>query len=582
MPALDPDLLKYATEEELAAYSKAQRKEAALLSPLDYYESISPETVRRFPHTELLNRYAVAHTNHAIYPDGIGPPAVWTPDEGESDENNGRWLHPHTGVPAVDILVLSLPPQHGKTFILTETMPAWYVSRFPDRLVILTAYEAGLAATFSSKNREKVKNAALPGVDLDESTQAKDNWSLKGRDGHVISAGAGGPITGKGGHLIIVDDPVKNAEEAMSESDRKKKWDWWVSTVKTRRRRETVFIIIQTRWHEDDLAGQVIRKERCFHLNIPALAFDGDPDPVDGVARDPETGQRDPLNRLPGEALCPALHPRAELEEVRDRADSNTEGQGGALWFSCLYQGKPTILGGGILPGPFLHYTAERRDGELTYTLETTSGVSKVWRAEDLIRFITADLAASVKTRADWTVMSLWGVTPDKELLLLDVDRRRMETPDHAPRAKEFWKRAHAEHGACRFLGIEDKTFGTSLIQTLVREGGITIRPLKADTDKVVRAIPAGDMMQQGKVFFPRTEAGKEFIKECSGFPNGAHDDMVDTLSYAARQVSQLPSRNKGDGPRESAIDRHFNAFHKNRGEGGGGRRTPHPILGRC
>lgn len=539
---IEDDLLAYATEDERAAYEQYLRYEQALLSPVDFAAYINPN-FKRFPHTELLNRYVVAASNHALYSWGIGRPAVWESDPEDPEE--GVWVHPETGEEAVSILVISMPPQHGKSFAVTETAPAWYLANHPEHRVIVTGYEADFAKTFARKNREKIEEARIPGVEVDPEVSAANNWQLRGHAGGLQSAGAAGPITGKGAHFMLIDDPVKNSEDALSETKRKKNWDWWLSTVQSRMRKDGFTIIIQTRWHEDDLAGMVIRNERSYVLNIPALAFEGDTD-VDGVALDPETGERDPLGRRPGEALCPALHTRRSLEERRDRADTDTEneGLGGALWFSCLYQGKPRILGAGILPGPFPRFTAQHADGDLTFRYTTREGIERIVKAEDMTKFATADLAASTKTRADWTVFSLWGWTQHGDLLLLDYHRSRMESPDHKDKALELWRRWGATYGHLRFLGIEDKTFGTSLIQTLVRERAIRIRPLKADTDKVTRALSdAGPMLTEHRVYFPDTPAGTEFIKECTAFDTGAHDDMVDTFSYAATVARHLPRK---------------------------------------
>lgn len=578
---IDSDLLELATPEELSAYQEALAVEKALLSPLDYAERAIPG-VKRYPHTELLSRYVVAHMDYALYPSGLGVPAVWTPEPWDPTGKEGRWLHPDSGEEAVDILVVSLPPQHGKSFIITETVPAWALSRNPEINVILTGYEASFAANFSKKNKDKIESANIPGIKLAKDSQARDNWALEGHTGRVISAGAGGAITGKGAQLIVIDDPIKNAEDALSENNRQKQWDWWLSTVRTRRRKGARTIVVQTRWHEDDLAGRLLQRETSvYRLNIPALAFEGHPD-EDGVARDPDTGERDPLGRKPGEALCPDLHTRASLEEARESADNDPDAQalGGALWFSCLYQGKPTILGGGILSGPFPRYTAEGPPDRRVYTLHGADGATKTAKASDLYRFITVDLAISTKTRADWSVMTLWGWSTDGDLLMLDMDRRRMEAPDHEEKAREFWSLCTVKHGTPRFMGIEDKTFGSSLIQALVRKGGLLVRPLKADTDKETRALSAaGPMVRSGRVYFPKTTDADLFIKECRGFPNGTHDDMVDTLSYAALQTNTLPRRKRAKEPEPTNADER--ARHHLRSLNPKKKGQSHPILGR-
>jgi predicted phage terminase large subunit-like protein len=574
---IDPELLALATPEERRAIEAAAKRETALLSPLDLLIHVDP-SAKRFAHTELINRYFVAHVEHRVYEWGIGVPAVWTPDP--DDPEDGKWLNPESGEEAVEIVVVSAPPQHGKSYITTETGPAWYIAKFPDRRVILTGYEANFAKGFSEKNRNKIEEAKLSGLSIDPDHRAAGDWRLLGHpSGGVISAGSGGPITGKGAHLMVIDDPVKNSEDALSETQRRKNWDWWLSTVKSRMRNDGVIFVIQTRWHEDDLAGRIIKNEKVFYLNIPALAFEGHAD-ADGVARDPETGERDPLGRSPGAALCPALHTKSKLEGRRDRADggNDDDGPGGALWFSCLYQGKPTILGAGILPGPYLRYEA-RRDGEhVLYSLTTKSGVKKEATSKEMIRFGTVDLAASTKTRADWTVFAYWGFTHDGDLLLLDITRSRMESPDHEEKLRLWWARVQAEHGKGRFAGIENKTFGMSLIQSLMRSGGMPVRPLEADTDKVARALAhAGPWLAAGRVYIPRTGWADEFKKECQAFDTGTHDDQVDVFAYAASQASMLPRRRLKEPDKPKTTQDRIREKLENRFKV----KKHHPVLGR-
>lgn len=567
---LDPALLALASPQELAGYKAAVERELALLSPLDFAIFLYPERVQRFPHTELLNRYAVALTERALYQSGISEPAVWTPEP--DDPTDGRWLHPRTGERAVDILVVSAPPRHGKSFLLTETFPSWYLAKFPNHRVAVTGYEADFAKGFGRKNREKIDKAAestpplCPPVSTD--TRAADKWEVKETGGGMQTAGAGGPLTGSGFHAIVIDDPVKNAQEALSPTSRQSNWDWWLSTVKNRLEYKTagtlspqrecgVVINIQTRWHEDDLAGRMIRSETCYVLNLPALAFE-DADPVTGISRDPENGTPDPLNRKPGEPLCPSLFTRSKLLDIREKGDDTEDNPGGMLWFSAMYQGKPTVEGGGILPKPFLHFTPEAdRQGRVFYALQGEERPAK----SECIMFGIVDLANTVKKRADFTAMSYWAYTPKGNLLLLDVNRFRMESPDHEAKTREWWRNMQTRHGAGRFLGIEDRTFGSALIQNMMRAGGISIRPLKADKDKIERAIPAGAMMREGRVWFCDTEATSswlpDFERELAGFPNTTHDDQVDNLAYAVEVARTLPIRNKTDnGPQPITTER--------------------------
>lgn len=539
---LNAETLAVATPAELKLLEKSLVREQALLSPLDFAVYVSDGRVRRFKHTELLSRYAKALVEHALYDSGIGTPAVWTPDP--EDPEDGQWRHPETGEEAHNIIVISAPPQHGKSLALTETVPAWYLEQFPDRRVIATGYEADFAKNFGRANRDKIEACPEFGISVSKESRAADNWNIDGHDGGMMTAGAGGPITGRRGDLIIIDDPVKNSEDALSEAARRKNKQWWQSTIKSRVRTDTLVIIIQTRWHEDDLAGHVEVTERCFKLNLPALAFEtAGPD---GISVDPDTGTPDPLGRKPGQALCSALQTRSMLLSKQETGDGGDE-PGGMLWFSALYQGKPNIEGGGQLRKPFGYFTSETNfSGKPFFRTVHSDGTKRESYREACIYFITADLAVSSKTTADYTVFTLFAWTPHNELLVADVFRERVESTEHVQKAAEFWKKSRtATAGAgIRFFGVENKTYGLSLIQALKKDNKIPVKKLEADADKIARANPVGMMIKEDQFFLP---AGHVLLpdieKEMMGFPNGTHDDIVDTFGYGARESRLLPRR---------------------------------------
>ncbi len=560
---LTPELLALATPAELKALELALIREKALLSPLDYAIYTSDGRTKPYEHTKLLSLFAKAVTEHALYDDGIGPPAVWVP--AEDDPEDGAWRHPERGDVAHSILVVSCPPQHGKSWIITEIVPAWYLTKNPHNRVIVTGYEADFAKDFGRANRNKIQEHPELGVSVSRSTQAADNWSLEGFDGKLVTAGSGGGISGKRCELLVCDDPVKDAKDALSEVERTTNINWWKSVIKARIRTDTVVIIIQTRWHENDLAGHVIANERCFNLNLPALAFDG----VDseGYSVDPDTGVRDWLNRKPGEALCPALQTRSMLQGKRVEI--------GEQWFSAQYQGKANIEGGGYLAKPFYYFTSEVNfSGKRFFRTKDSTGQVRESYASDCIYFVTADLAVSTKNTADYTVFTLFAWTPYNQLLVVDIYRERVESTEHMAKAKEFWKRARTLSGGAgiRFFGVESKTFGLSLIQALRKDREIPVKKLDADADKIARAIPVGMAIRQDEFFLP---AGHDMLveaeKEMMIFPNGTHDDIVDTFGYGVREMRLLPRRDlsaPASGPERVERERRK-------------RRRHHPIIGR-
>lgn len=463
------------------------RRAVALKSPLDYatYNNanfLSP------PHVRLLSETVCALVD--------------------------RTLLKEDGTPYTKLMV-SMPPRHGKSELITRATPPWFLTKFPDKRVIVTGYEADFAADFGADARRYIEAHPELGVELDPTTGAKNNWALKGHAGGMKTAGAGGAITGKGAHLFVIDDPVKNSEDADSKTIREKHWNWWQGTVLTRQEPGAIMIVVMTRWHEDDLAGRLLQQEgdEWYQVNFAAIA-----DHEDGL---------DALGRQPGEALWPERYPIEKLHEFRSGMASR--------WWTALYQQKPTIDGGNMFKAPTFRYWAPvSTPNGLIYSYTTPNGTRKEVREDQIWKFRTLDLAATEKKTADYTVGATWGVTPDRELLLLDLDRQRMESADH----EDWVMRLNAKH-AVRYTGVERATYGLTLIQVLQRRG-IPVLEFKADKDKVSRAWPAVGFVENGQIYFPQTAPWlADYEMELIQFPNAAHDDMVDVTSYAAQHLAE-------------------------------------------
>jgi len=210
-------------------------------------------------------------------------------------------------------LIIQMPPQHGKSNLISEYLPVWFLGHFPDKAVMLASYEADYAATWGKKSRRIMEQwgPALFNVEVSKDSRRADNWEISGRRGIMQTAGINGPVVGKRAHLLIIDDPVKNSKDAMSPTLRETCKDWFRTCSSTRLQKSAVVIIVQTRWHEDDLAGwlQTEFPRRWKVLNLPAIAWGP------GDLPEEEKGFGDPLNRKPGQALCPQLHPISNLLE---------------------------------------------------------------------------------------------------------------------------------------------------------------------------------------------------------------------------------------------------------------------------
>lgn len=435
-------------------------------------------------------------------------------------------------------LMVNMPPRHGKSELITRAAPAWYLTRYPDRRVIVTGYEHDFAADFGADARKYIQDYGKEfGVEVDPATAAKHNWSLLNRRGGLKTAGAGGPITGKGGHFIVIDDPVKNSEEADSPTIRENHWKWWQSTVSTRQEPGCVIVCVMTRWHEDDLGGRLLAHEpdNWYVLSLPALA-----------------GEADPIGRAPGEALWPERYDEEWLAEQRETA-------GPRVW-SALYQQSPTIEGGNVFRSDkFRYFSAQNTQDGRKFYLHAQNGPVKEVLEDRCKLFYTLDLAATTKTRSDWTVACVFLQTPDKELLLLDVLRVRIEAAEH----EAFVDRLRARYPG-GWIGVEKATFGMVLLQMLQRRG-IPVRELTPDKDKETRALPAAALIDADRIYFLRGAAWlTEFEAELLHFPYGTHDDQVDCLAYAARYLadSVRPPR-KEPKAALSRHDAHFENFEK-------------------
>jgi len=407
-------------------------------------------------------------------------------------------------------LLITMPPRHGKSMLASQYLPAWYLGTRPDKRIILASYEAKFAASWGRKVRDILNEwgQQLYGIDIRSDSKAADRWDIQDRLGGMMCAGIGGPITGKGADLLIIDDPVKSSKEANSEIIRESTWEWYVSTAYTRLEPGASLIIIQTRWHEDDLAGRILAQDResqeWMVCNLPALAT-----------------QEDQLSRDFGQALWPRRFDCSALANIKKVAPP--------YWWDALYQQNPTSAEGGLFKRSWFRYYSEP---EGAYRLG-----GRLVPLHHCRTFATMDLAFSEKKDADYTVIAAWAVTPRSELLLLDLVRERMAAHELVPAARSL-----CERFKCDYIGIE-QVLGQSLVVHGARMEGLNVKSLLADKDKISRSIPAQIRMQGEQVWFPENASWlREFEHELLTFPRGTHDDQVDALSYAATEVQRFGS----------------------------------------
>lgn len=403
-------------------------------------------------------------------------------------------------------LMVFMPPRHGKSMTCTERFPAWYLGRNPNNEIIITSYGADLIRKFSKEARDSfTRHAHLWGLRIDNTSHSRESWGVAGKRGICVAQGVGGALTGQGANIAIIDDPVKGWQEACSKVYRDAAWDWYRMTLLTRLAPGGAIVLIMTKWHEDDLAGRLLAQPITGNsipwriINFPALAE-----------------EEDILGRQPGDPLWPAQFPLAELLAKKD-------GLGSYPW-DALYQQRPSKLEGQVFKQSWFKYFTE--DNEY-YILHEAESERKLLKSECII-FQTVDPAATEKQSSDYFAEGTWAVSPQSDLLCLDMFRERAETTNHIAIIKQGIARWNPS-----YVGVENASFGLNIIQE-AKNTGLPIRPLKADTSKLSRALAVKTKYEVGKVYHRKNASWlMAFESELLDFPNGKFDDQVDVTSYA-------------------------------------------------
>lgn len=405
-------------------------------------------------------------------------------------------------------IVIQVPPRHGKSLIASRLFPAYYLRRHPSRWVGLASYGAELAEGFS---REARSYYTADGGTLDPSSRATNIWGTMRRGG-MWATGVGGGATGKGYSLGIVDDPVKDAQEADSPTYRQRTKDWWDSVFATRAEPDAAQVIIQTRWHLDDLSGFLLEKEaitdipeRWHVVDLPALA-----NHHDNPLQLPPSCSRESDWRDPGEPLCPERFPLATLQKIQASTASR--------WWQALYQQRPTVASGTVFIKEWFRF------------YEPSMVPPAGW-----IRLIASiDCTFKEASTSDFVGITIWGQRDDG-LYLLDLINRRMGFTATCTAIEGIWNTWHFSE-----LLVEDAANGPAVIDTLKRQAsGYSIRAVRPLGGKAARANAAAPQFEQGRVFFPSVAPWlQSYTDQLLAFPSGAHDDLVDSTTQAVNYIS--------------------------------------------
>jgi predicted phage terminase large subunit-like protein len=396
-------------------------------------------------------------------------------------------------------LMIFMPPRHGKSLNTSTIFPAWYLGRNPDRQVIFGSYGQALSDDFGRQVRnllnDQVHQAIFPVCRLSEDSTAAHRFNTT-RGGAYYAVGRGGPITGRGAHLLILDDLLKDWSEANSETIRRGLHDWYSSVAYTRLAPGGAIVLIQTRWHDDDLAGRLLSSSSGEHWDILSLA---------AIAEEDESFRRK------GEALWPARFPLSELEKIQAAIGNRA--------FVSLYQQRPSAVEGAIFKRDWWQFYRPPAPGPFIQIIQS-------W-----------DTAFKTGQENDYSVCTTWGVT-DNAFFLLHVWHGKAEFPE----LKRIMT-SLAEQWCSHVILIEDRASGQSVIQELKSSTRFPIIPVKPDSDKQSRAQAITPMIESGKVFLPENASWVPyFLDEISSFPSGLHDDIVDSVSQALNHLRQPKS----------------------------------------
>ena len=436
-------------------------------------------------------------------------------------------------------LMLLMPPRHGKSLLASQIFPAWHLGHRPDHEVINAGYNVDLPTRFSRRVREILQTTeyatVFPETELDKTSQSVEAWITTKRGGFT-AAGRGGGITGKGAHVLIIDDPIKNMEEADNFEIREKLEDWYFSTAYTRLAPGGGVLIIETMWHDDDLAGRLMTKmefepetDQFEVIRYPAISTEYE-------YRNKNTYEMErsdlplaakaewELLREPNEALHEDRYNLSYLQRVKANMSPRI--------FSALYQQNPVPEEGLFFRQEWIHLTP----------------ITPVFSNRRF--YIAWDFAISQKQRADYTVGVTLMQDEHDNLYVVDLVRFKGDTQRICHEFIAMIQRWSQFDGSNIQLGVEDGQIWKSLSGTLkaqMREEKtyVSIEPMQALTDKESRARALQGRMEHKRFWFFETSPWLQDVqRELLRFPAGRHDDIVDALSWAVRLATgKAPKR---------------------------------------
>lgn len=417
-------------------------------------------------------------------------------------------------------LMVFMPPGHAKSTYASVRFPSWYFGKHPTHNLIHIGHTVTLVKRFGRRIRNTLKEPKYQrtfDIGLAGDSQDRGDWATS-RGGEYFACGMDGGVTGRRADGLLIDDPIKSRKDADSLTIRDNAWETYRGDLRTRLKKSAWIVLIQTRWHEDDLAGRILPEEwngesgfvkardgeEWFVLSLPAFAE-----------------KNDILGRLPGEPLWPDWQSKAALEQER-------KSQGTRNW-NALYQQHPTTEEGAILKAAYWREwpletppmcdfvlqswdTAFEEGEENDCSARTTWGIFD-WEAQDASKLPSALLKKPPDQRYNAIVLDRW-----------------MEKVQY-PELKKEARQAIRDFKPDKVV-IEKKSSGHVLLQDL-RRAGVPVKAFSPDRSKLTRAHAAAAVFQQRCVWHMNRQWASKLIRNCAQFPNGEYDDDVDTVTQA-------------------------------------------------
>ena len=409
-------------------------------------------------------------------------------------------------------LMVFLPPRSSKSVICSKLFPAWYIGRNPSHEIMSVSHSDQLASDFGRSVRDIVNSEdfdrMFSGVKLRSDVKAAGKWKTN-KNGSYYAAGVRSQIAGRGAHIALLDD-VMSEEDAISESGRRYIKEWYPSGLRTRVMPNGAIIIINTRYHFDDICGWLLKqqeeidmKNKWDVIRIPAWL-------------DEEAAKL--LNLPIGSSYFPEWKPK----EVLEIDEQEIKASNGSRYWNALYMQDPQPDAGGIIKKKWFQIWEDEEPPPCDFIIQTY------------------DTAFSTKSTADNSVIQTWGIFPSMEtdpttgrehtegnLILLSNMYGRYEYPELRRLAQDMYQDYKPD--VCI---VEKKASGQSLIQDM-RRSKLPVLEYMPDRDKVSRVYAASPFLEAGKVWIPDTEWSQALFDESIQFPNAAHDDMVDCMTMA-------------------------------------------------